>query len=226
MVERRAGADQLAHDLDVAEMRRGDQRGAVVAAGDVLRAAAQLERDLQRRQIVRHRGDGDDVVAVVLQRVGIGARRDERAHRVPLRRRRRRRGTACVRGRLARRDWRRPRRAARSRPRRRARRRRRGPCSPRVRRRGRDLRRRGRRGDSEHCEATSEKGGRAHGEVSRLRHVDCPADRIDSRSLRREARWRTRLRHREAYRPRPESGNIARVHPQTSLAATAPKATS
>ena len=42
VIERRAGADQLAHDFHVAEVRGGNERGAVVAARDVLRASAQL----------------------------------------------------------------------------------------------------------------------------------------------------------------------------------------
>ena len=73
MVERRLGRDQHPHDLGVAEVRGGDQRGAVVAAGDVARAGAAVERELEHLDVVRDRGDGDDVVAVELQRVGIGA---------------------------------------------------------------------------------------------------------------------------------------------------------
>ena len=41
VVERRAGRDQLPHHAVVAEVGGGDQRGAVVAAGDELRARAQ-----------------------------------------------------------------------------------------------------------------------------------------------------------------------------------------
>ena len=53
MVERRAGLDQLAHDAVVAEVRGGDQRGAVVAAGDEPGAGAELEQ--QRAASLRRR---------------------------------------------------------------------------------------------------------------------------------------------------------------------------
>ncbi len=74
VVERRLGDDERAHHLVVAEVRRGDQRRAVVAAGDVGGLAADRERDLERLDVVGDGGDGDDVVAVVLERVRIGAR--------------------------------------------------------------------------------------------------------------------------------------------------------
>jgi hypothetical protein len=48
VVERRAGGDQLAHDAVVAEVRGGDQRGAVVAAG---RACALAPRRAARRSV-------------------------------------------------------------------------------------------------------------------------------------------------------------------------------
>jgi hypothetical protein len=88
VVERRAGADQLAHDRVVAEVRRGDQRRAVVAARHVGRAIAERERHLHRLDVVGDRRDRDRVVAVRVERVGVGARGDQRAHRVvPLRER-------------------------------------------------------------------------------------------------------------------------------------------
>ena len=84
VIERRAATDQNAHDLDMAQMRRGDQRGSVVTAGDVRGTAAQREGDVERRQVVRDRRDGDDVVAVTLQRVRIGACLHQRPHCVVL----------------------------------------------------------------------------------------------------------------------------------------------
>ncbi len=48
VVERRAGGDQAAHDAAVAEVGGGDQRGAVVAAGDLVRARAELEQQGER----------------------------------------------------------------------------------------------------------------------------------------------------------------------------------
>ena len=68
-----------AHHFDVAEMRGGDESGAVVAARDVGRAIAELERGFERGGIVGDRGDRDHVVAVRVERVGIGARVDQRA---------------------------------------------------------------------------------------------------------------------------------------------------
>ena len=57
------------------------KRGAVVLAGDVARAAAAGERDLQHFEIVLHRRDGDDVVALRVHRVRIGAEPQERLRR-------------------------------------------------------------------------------------------------------------------------------------------------
>ena len=62
-------------------MGSGDQRGAVVGAGDGARVAATGERDLEHFEVVVDCGDGDDVVALGVERVGIGAKPDERARR-------------------------------------------------------------------------------------------------------------------------------------------------
>lgn len=79
VVERSAGGDQAADDLDMAEVRRGDQRSAVIRTGD--KAGIVAEFDGQRHQlgIVRHRGDGDHVISLMLQRVHIGPGLGKRA---------------------------------------------------------------------------------------------------------------------------------------------------
>ena len=74
--------DQTTHDTVVAQMRRGDQRRAVVAAGDELRAGAEFQQQRQRPFVVGHRCDRHRVVAVVLQRAEIGAGGGEAADRV------------------------------------------------------------------------------------------------------------------------------------------------
>jgi len=84
MVERRLGGDQGAHDLDVPAMGGRDQRGSVVGTGGGARVAAARKRDLEHFAIVVHGRDGDDVVALGIERVGIGAEPDERACRVML----------------------------------------------------------------------------------------------------------------------------------------------
>ena len=77
MVERRAGRDQRAHHLVMAEMGGGDQRRAVIGAGDVGRLAAAFQRRLEHRHVVGNRRNGDDVVALAVERVRIGAERHE-----------------------------------------------------------------------------------------------------------------------------------------------------
>ena len=89
MVQRRFGGDQRAHDLDMAEMGGGDQRGAIVGAGDRARIAAAFERDLEHLEVVVHGRDGDDVVALGVERVRIGAEPDERVRRRVLAQKRR-----------------------------------------------------------------------------------------------------------------------------------------
>jgi hypothetical protein len=63
----------------VAEVCRRNERGAVVSAGDIAGAGTAVEREFQSFEIVRHGGDGDDVVAVDLQCVRVGAALDQRA---------------------------------------------------------------------------------------------------------------------------------------------------
>jgi hypothetical protein len=65
MVQRRAGGDELAHHAVVAQVRGGDQRGAVVAAGGELGAGAQRPAARAAWLVVGHGGDGHGVVAVV-----------------------------------------------------------------------------------------------------------------------------------------------------------------
>src|SRR5262249_50946521 len=79
VVERRLGRDQGAHDLHVPAMGGGDQRSVVIGTGDGARIAAALERDLQQFEVVVHGRDGDDVVALGIERVWVGAEPDEGA---------------------------------------------------------------------------------------------------------------------------------------------------
>ena len=79
MIERRLRCDQCTYDLVVAEMRGGDQRRAVIGAGDVARLAAAVERGFQHRHVVGDRRDGDDVVFLRLERIGVGAEPHQRA---------------------------------------------------------------------------------------------------------------------------------------------------
>ena len=78
VVERRAGRDQDAHHLGVAEMRGRDQRRALVRAGDRLGVGAAGERELQHRDVVGHGRDGDDVVFLRVERIRIGAALEQR----------------------------------------------------------------------------------------------------------------------------------------------------
>ena len=78
MIERRTGRDQGAHDLGVAEMHGRDQRRPVVWAGDVFWIAGSGQRQVEHRDVVVHRRDGHDVVALCIERVRIGATFEER----------------------------------------------------------------------------------------------------------------------------------------------------
>jgi len=79
MVERRAGADQLPDDAVMPEMRRSDQRGAVIDAGDERSARAAGDQRLDHRGVVAHRRDRHGVVALAVEEGGIGARGEERS---------------------------------------------------------------------------------------------------------------------------------------------------
>jgi hypothetical protein len=63
----------------MAEVGRGDQRRADIGAGDVLGRAAAFQRQFEHRHIVGDRGDGDDVVLLRLQRIGIRLVAQQRA---------------------------------------------------------------------------------------------------------------------------------------------------
>ena len=80
VIERRSRFNQDLHHLGVAQVRGGDQRRALVGAGDVPRVRAQRQRQPERRRIVGHGGNGDDIVVVVFEGVGIGARVDQDPH--------------------------------------------------------------------------------------------------------------------------------------------------
>ena len=84
VVERRLCRDQSAHDLHVPAVRGGDQCRVVMGTGNGARVAAALERDPEHFKVVVHGRDGDDVVALGIERVGIGAEPDEGARRLVL----------------------------------------------------------------------------------------------------------------------------------------------
>ena len=67
MVERRLAGDQRGHHLGMAQVRRGDQCGALVGAGDGGVLPPEANGELQHLQVVEDRGDGDDVVGLVVQ---------------------------------------------------------------------------------------------------------------------------------------------------------------
>ena len=73
MIERRLGIDQRPDDLHMAEMRGRDQRRAIQRAGDLRALGAAVERDLEHLDIVLDRCDGQDVEALHVARIGIGA---------------------------------------------------------------------------------------------------------------------------------------------------------
>ena len=65
----------------MAEMRGGARARCRHRGGDVAGAGAALERDVEHVEVVLRRRDGQDVVALGVERVGIGAEADERARR-------------------------------------------------------------------------------------------------------------------------------------------------
>ena len=65
-------------------MRGRNQRRAVITAGDSLRVAAAFKRDLKHRHVVGDRCNGDDVIAVDVQLVRIGAEPDQGARGIVL----------------------------------------------------------------------------------------------------------------------------------------------
>jgi hypothetical protein len=77
-------ASGVAHHARVPQVGGGDQRRAVVAAGHLPGAGAQLQQQAQRVFIVGHGGDGHGVVAVVLQQVERRARLGQQAGRLAL----------------------------------------------------------------------------------------------------------------------------------------------
>jgi len=79
VVERRLRRDQGAHDLRVPAVRGGDQCSVVMGTGDGACVAAALERDPEHFEVVVHGRDGDDVVALGIERVRVGAEPEEGA---------------------------------------------------------------------------------------------------------------------------------------------------
>src|SRR5512147_705901 len=73
MIERSASRDQRTHDINMAQMRRCDQRGAVIRASNIVRPVAARERDLHARGVVGHSRYGDSIVPLRIERIGIGA---------------------------------------------------------------------------------------------------------------------------------------------------------
>ena len=49
-------------------MSGGDQRRAIIDAGDQLRAGADGEQRLQRRQVIPHRNDGHGVITLIVEK--------------------------------------------------------------------------------------------------------------------------------------------------------------
>ena len=82
VIERRVVGDQDAHDLDVAEMGGGAQGRAVIRSVVTLRALAPPSSAmLEHLDVVVDGRDGQDVVALGVERIGIGAEPEERARR-------------------------------------------------------------------------------------------------------------------------------------------------
>ena len=79
VVERRFCRDQGTHDLHVPAVRGGVQCRVVMGTGDGARVAAALERDPEHFEVVVHGRDGDDVVALGIESVRIGAEPEEGA---------------------------------------------------------------------------------------------------------------------------------------------------
>ena len=84
MVQRRASGDQLPHHAVVTQVGSGDERRAVVAAGHLFGAGAQLQQHAQRGLVVGHGGNGHGVVTVVFQQIQASARFGKGADRFGL----------------------------------------------------------------------------------------------------------------------------------------------
>ena len=85
VIEWGTGRSESLHDGGVPEVRGSDQRGSVVSAGDCAGIAAEFDRQFHHLQIVLDSGNGDDVVAIILERIDIGAPSYERTNGVILR---------------------------------------------------------------------------------------------------------------------------------------------
>ena len=81
VIERRARSDQAAHNLDMAEMRGGDQRRSAIGARRQPRIVAELDGERHEFGIVSDGGDGNDIVGLGVQRVHIGAGPGQSAQR-------------------------------------------------------------------------------------------------------------------------------------------------
>lgn len=85
MIERRAGGDQSSDDLCMSKMRCGNQRRAVVGAGDKARIVAKFNGERHQVRIVRHRRDCHHVIGIPVERVHVRTSRSQDAQRIFLR---------------------------------------------------------------------------------------------------------------------------------------------
>ena len=80
VIERRAGRDQRAHDGVVSKVGSRDESGPVVSTGNGPRIAAQIDRQLYHARIVLDSSNGDHVVVITLQRIGVATGLGECLH--------------------------------------------------------------------------------------------------------------------------------------------------
>src|SRR5262249_16752986 len=76
--------DEGAHDLHVPAMGGRDQRSVVIEADDGARVGAALQSDVDHFEIVVHRRYRENVVALGIERIRIGAQPQERLRRAVL----------------------------------------------------------------------------------------------------------------------------------------------
>ena len=85
MIQRRAHRDQYPHHPVVPQMRRRDQRGALINAGHQIGPVAQPDGQRHKIGVAGHGGNGDDVAKPVFQRVHVDPRPGQHLQRAVLR---------------------------------------------------------------------------------------------------------------------------------------------